>query len=36
MRLNEPLPKSHLPQVMAVSTTVVAVMAAILFAIDKA
>jgi len=35
MRLGRPLPKSKLPQVMAVSTTVIALLAAILFALDK-
>ncbi len=34
MRLGQPLPPSRLPQVMAVATTVVAVLAAIMFLVD--
>jgi putative membrane protein len=34
MRLNEPLPPSRLPMMMAVGVAVVAIMAAILFVVD--
>lgn len=34
MRLGTPLPKSWLPQIMAIATTAVAILAAILFAIE--
>jgi len=36
MRLNEPLPKSRLPMMMAVGTAVVAIVAAVILVVDQA
>lgn len=36
MRLNEPLPTSRLPMLMAIGTAIVAVMAAIILVVDRA
>ena len=36
MRLNEPLPTSRLPMLMAIGTAIVAVMAAIILVVDQA
>ena len=36
MRLNEPLPTSRLPMLMAIGTAIVAVMAAIVLVVDRA
>ncbi len=36
MRLNEPMPKSRLPMMMAIGTAVVAVVAAVILVVDRA
>lgn len=36
MRLNEPMPKSYLPVMMAIGTAVVAVLAAVILVVDRA